>query len=71
MFFDFNRPSLPIGFLPGDNDEFALDLGSTPQRFDIDDNTGEISVDPRDTQQFFVCEEFGNILTVASRFASL
>jgi hypothetical protein len=64
MFFDFNRPSNPIGFLDGDNDEFALDIGSIAQKFDVDDRTGEISVDPNDTRRFFVCEDPGDILTV-------
>jgi len=61
MFVDFNQPSLPVGFLR-DNDEFGFDIVSVPQRFDVDGNTGDNSVDPQDTQRLFEC---GNILTVA------
>jgi hypothetical protein len=61
-FYDLNTPRNPIGFLTSDNDEWILDHGGVVQTFDVG-KKGEISLDPKDTTDWFVCDDSG-VLTV-------
>lgn len=74
QFLDFNRPPNPLGFLGWDDDnELALGHTAVVKQFDVDSSSGsihhkqkgQVKLDPSDSTKFFVCKEFGNILTVS------
>jgi hypothetical protein len=78
QFFDFNRPSNPLGFLGCDaHNELALgrdkEMDLTVKHFDVDFSSGhikhkqipgQVTVEPSESAQFLVCKGPGNQLTV-------
>src|SRR2546421_5316253 len=77
-FFDFNRPSNPLGFLGCDaHNELALgrdqEMDLWVKKFDVDFSSGcikhkqvpgQVKVEPTESAQFLVCKGAGNQLTV-------